>query len=220
MALYKNLPRSGKKRKPDEFVSLIDHSLRYVSKNRRPFWLLLLLLAAGGLSVLLMNQKKENDLEKIGGLFFKASAEADPLPTYQLIVKKYPSYPIAQIAHMMAASVLSHRGKDDEAEATLQEAVHQLPAVFSSIALWEEAQLLWQEGKNDKALEILSRSGALGEGSFLGTYFRYLRGEILEASGKTDEAKALYEKLSGPNDEEVDITVQKMARNRLLLLKT
>ncbi len=219
MPLYKNLPHSNKK-KPDEFVSLVDHSIRYFSSNKRPILVVLGLVIVAGLLVLFMNQKKSSDLNKISELFFQAEGKADPKPTYQEIVKKYSSYPVAEMAQVLLASEEVRQDKIDEAQSALKTSVDKLPSVFGSVALWGEAQLLWQQGKNDEVLALLSSSGPRGEEGLLGNYFRYLRGEILEAAGKTAEAKALYEKLSESGGEDSDVYLQKLVRNRLLLLKT
>lgn len=178
----------------------------------------LLLLVLAGVSLLIMNRRQESHLEKIGELFFKTESQMDPGPAYKDIVQKYPSYPVAQIASLLLAGEEWRQGKEGEALSALKGLADKLPSVFSAIALWGEAQLLWQQGKNDDALALLTHSGSHGAEEFLGGYFQYLQGEILAASHKKAEAKALFEKMIQPGNEESDIYLQKMARNRLLSL--
>lgn len=178
----------------------------------------LLLLVLAGLSLLIMNRRQESHLEKIGELFFKTESQMNPGSAYKDIVQKYPSYPVAQIASLLLAGEEWRQGKENEAISALKASVGKLPSVFSSIALWGEVQLLWQQRKNDEALALLTHSGSRGAEEFLGGYFQYLQGEILASSNKTAEAKALFEKIIQPGNEEADVYLQKMARNRLLNL--
>lgn len=107
----------------------------------------------------------------------------------QAVVDKYGSTAYAPRAELLAAQVSIQTGQDSQAKTQLQWVIdHAAEAGLQSVARLKLASLLLDEKKYDQALALLEAKHAE---SFDGLYAD-LRGDVLLAQGKTDEARAAY----------------------------
>ena len=123
----------------------------------------------------------------------KAIEAKDPAKakTFALVLdEKFKETPYAVLAHLRQAQFLQSTGKVDEAIAALKSAPATTEPALAELLRVRQARLLFIAGKADEALKQL---GAADAASLYPAAANELRGDILLAQGKRDEARKAYE---------------------------
>ncbi len=212
MPLYKQLPKTRKK-KPDDFISFVDHALHFLVQNKNIFLLGVLLLLVLGLGVLLLRKHQAAQAVIFNQKVEEAQKSSDKDKALDALAKT--GGPYAWMPHLLLFKDHLSSQKWEEGLTQLGAMKGQSPEIFSPFITWNQAQLLLQQGKKEEALNVLQLSG---KGGFFENYLLLLQGQILADLGKKDEAKPILQKLAEIAGED-DIWLKKMASEQLMLLK-
>ena len=194
MPRYKSLPKT-KVKKTNEFVSAVDHAVRFLGRYKRFVLLSLVVAALGGLSILVFQQKKENHLENLNKLVFQAGGVKEGrAEVSQEVFEEYGRYPLAQAARLFLVGDYLKRGENDKALDELSLAAEKGPLMLLPLLKFSRAELLWQMGRAEDALKYIN-STEKKSGGTMGGYFKLLQGQILESLGKKEEAQAVYQQI-------------------------
>ncbi|MBI4411241.1 MAG: tetratricopeptide repeat protein [Deltaproteobacteria bacterium] len=194
MPRYKSLPKT-KVKETNEFVSAVDHAVHFLVEYKKTFLVALLVFALGGLGWLIFQQKRENDLQDLNKLVFKAVGEKEgQVEAFQKILQKYGRYPLAQTARFFLVDAYLKEAENEKALEELTKASEKAPSLLSPYLKLGRAELLWQTGKREEALEYIDSVEREPAGVLSG-YFLLLKGQILESLGKKEEAKEVYQGL-------------------------
>lgn len=126
------------------------------------------------------------------GALTKAIADKDPakVKTFALVLdEKFAESPYTVLAHLRQAQFLQSSGKLDEAIAAVRSAPATTEPALAELVRVRHARLLFIAGKHDEALQQLE---PLKEALFPAVRDE-LRGDILAAQGKRDDARKAYE---------------------------
>jgi predicted negative regulator of RcsB-dependent stress response len=124
----------------------------------------------------------------------KAIEAKDPVKAKtfaQVLDEKFAKSPYAVLAHLRQAQFLQSTGKVDEAIAVLKSAPAASEPALAELVRLRHARLLLIAGKADEALKQLGSLDA--KTSLYPAAFGELRGDILLAQGKRDDARKAYE---------------------------
>lgn len=211
MAVYQHLPRS-KKKKPDEFVSLVDHAVRWVSGHKGICITLTLIFVLGFSSFFYFKQSDEAFLVGFNEQIRKISEQPDKISAYQLLANR--SKEMSWLAHLFILDGYLKNEKIDEALAEIEKAGEYLPSSFGPLLLWNKANILWQSGKMDDGLKLVDEV----HNPFFNDYLLFLKGNMLLDQGKINEARAQFESLLLNEEAEKNPLLTKMVQERLVLL--
>ncbi|MBI2340021.1 MAG: tetratricopeptide repeat protein [Deltaproteobacteria bacterium] len=190
MPRYKSLPKT-KAKKTDEFVSAVDHAVRFLGQYKKVVFLAIVAGLLGGLGYLMVGQKKEGNLSRLNALFFQAGeAKESQEEKYREIYKGYGRYPLASTARIFLVDQYLKRGKNDEALGELTSASESGFSLLAPLLRFSRAELLWQMGKAEEALKYLDE--AEGQSGDMGGEIQFLKGRILQSQGKKEEARNVY----------------------------
>jgi predicted negative regulator of RcsB-dependent stress response len=105
------------------------------------------------------------------------------------LVKEYPSSSYGQFAGLTLAKLAVADKKFDVAEKQLRWVLAQKPiATIQHVSQARLATVLWQQGKDQQALDLLQQGG----GAMQATYDE-LKGDIYFSQGKLDQARSAYQ---------------------------
>jgi predicted negative regulator of RcsB-dependent stress response len=107
------------------------------------------------------------------------------------IKEKFGSTAYAEMAGLLASKSLFEGGKTDQAEATLRwVSDNAKDKEYRSMAMLRLASLMLERKAYDDALKLLAKAPS----EDFAPLFADLRGDVLQAQGKRDEAKAEYKR--------------------------
>lgn len=207
MPLYKNLPRTHKK-KPDEFVSLVDHAVQLFSKYKTIFYFIFLGLIFGGVAFVFWNEYRQNQMVMLEGKLYQSSLKNDNDEMVK-IINEYSGAEAAHLAAFKLAQSLCERGDFKGARDLLLKQQGQLSSALDPLITLALARVYWQMGENDEALKILNDK-QLGEKSPYENEALFVKAQILEKTGKIDEARSLFQRLA--ITEGIDPSIKKIAQ--------
>lgn len=116
--------------------------------------------------------------------------DAAKVKTFALVLdEKFAESPYTVLAHLRQAQFLQDSGKLDEALAAVRSAPATTEPALAELVRVRHARLLFIAGKHDEALKQLE---PLGDTLFPAVRDE-LRGDILAAQGKRDDARKAYE---------------------------
>lgn len=208
MGRYKRLPRK-KADRTDEFISIVDKIARFSAKYK--FWVIsvVAIVAVVWIGSILISQKKERDLVAINVALTQAEKAEDKADAYQKIIQQFGGYEIASLAHLLLADHYLKEGKDTEALQEINKSLDNLPDFLVPLNTASKTKFLWNEGRLTEAYKAIESAN--------GDYSLFLKAQILEQMGKTDEAVELYKDLI--KSAETAPLVQQGAMERLVRLK-
>ena len=207
MPIYKNLPKT-KKKKTDEFFSLIDHGVHFFNKYKVLFISLIVAMTLGGILAIFWQQNHQKQLVVLETKLYKA-LEAKDNAAIEKTIEEYRNYPSARLAIFTIIQSLVDKGEGAAALALLEKHEAKVPSGLKPLVLLDKARLYWQLGKNDEALQILDDKD-LGDESPYVNEALFIKAQILEKTGKIEEAKSLFERLAATDG--IDQSVKKIAQ--------
>src|SRR3990167_9012736 len=216
MAQYKRLPRKNVKTKRDEFVSFIDHALHYFEKYRGAI--------IGGVLVVLLTlaslwgvkQYQQSSLQDFSEKFYHLKNNKEPRGNFEEILKEYSLKSEQNQLHIALLQDKISAAKWDEAFNEIDAALGSVSSDFKGLLLLSKISILWQKNQLDEALATIDKE-KLTEDALVKFEAQWIKGQLLEATGKKEEAIAVYEQLVTADESHV-IQAQK-AKERLLYLK-
>lgn len=214
MSRYKRLPRSVKKQ-PDEFVSTVDHTIRFVLKHKKMFGLLCLVVVFSGISVWFTAEKRQRNLDELSHEISLAETAENRTEAFQEILDRFGSYTPAQLTRLSLAEDAVKKGDLAHAAEQLDTLVPASPDFLKLALKIAMAKILWQEGKTDSALAALDGLTA-GSDREAESSAEFLRAMILESTGKTDLAVNIYTRLASTGAK--NPAIARKAVTRLVLL--
>lgn len=219
MARYKSLPKT-KKKKPDEFISTVDHIVRWISRHSKVILLVVVVLVAVGVGYLVIKQKQQRDLLTFNAELFNAqsknSDQSKKDEALKALIKKYGRYDVSIAARLPFIRQQVEEGKIGDALNELSRASRSGSSLLSNLLKVSEIELLWQEGKLDEALEMIEKE-VQGDPTARADYLDLIKAQILEQQGHKEEAMSLYVNLADESNE--DEVVRIMANARMIWLK-
>lgn len=193
MSRYKRLPYSNKLKK-DEFISFFDKFLGWIHAQRKLLIPVLIIGVVGSLFFFIMSHSSEDKTLQVNNALFEAlQSENKKNALVSLVTQNKNKEPLFMaILELMQMEALD--GKTAEALKWLTQAKSQIPSFLKPILILSEAQLLWEEGKQDKALDLL-KPWDNKEDLILGKYPLFLKAKILDDLGQTEGALEIYRKI-------------------------
>lgn len=220
MSTYKRFPRTHKK-KPDEFVSLVDRLVRWIVPYSR---VVLVLVAVGLVSCIVYfvfsNQKQEG-VDRFNLQYFEALQGQDVVAKLEKVVEDNAGTNTIFLAHLSLLQEQLKTGDFAHALKSLAAARESSPLLFHAMLSLTEAQILWQMAKPDQALAILEslvlgQKEATGLPDLIGLYPQFLKAQVLLANGQIVPAQKLYEQIAAATE---DPFLQQKAREQLVIIK-
>lgn len=220
MSTYKRFPRTHKK-KPDEFVSLVDRLVRWIVPYRR----VVLVLAGVGLVscivyFILSNQKQEG-AERFNLQYFEALQGQDVVAKLAKVVEDNAGTSTIFLAHLALLQEQLKTGDLVRALKSVAAARESSPPMFHAMLSLTEAQILWQMDKPDEALTILdslmlAQKPAGNSPDLVGLYPQFLKAQILLGKGQVALSQKFYEQIAEATEEPF---LQQKAREQLVIIK-
>lgn len=220
MSTYKRFPRTHKK-KPDEFVSLVDRLVRWVVPYRR---VVLVLVGVGLVSCIVYfvhaNQKQEG-ADQFNLQYFEALQGQDVVAKLAKVVEDNAGTSTIFLAHLSLLQEQLKTGDPARALTSVAAAKESSPPMFHAMLSLTEAQILWQMDKPDEALTILEslvlgQKTALALPDLIGLYPQFLKAQILLGKGQVALAQKFYEQIA---EATADPFLQQKAREQLVIIK-
>lgn len=214
MPRYTKLPKTRKK-KPDEFISTIDHLVRWGSDNSKKILFLVLVIVLMSIGYLVIKQKQRKDLMAFNEELFQALSDkvpdADKEGVLQGIVKKYGRYDVSVAARIPLSQLYLDKKEFSQALNQMNQASRVSWVALASLVEISEVEVLRGEGKFDEALEVIEKY-ASGDHPYL----KYIKAQILEEKGMKHKALALYQELS--ENSENNSFFKKRAQEKIIWL--
>ena len=232
MSQYKRLPKIKTQKGGDEFVSAVDHAIRWFVQNRRVLIPLVVVVAVALAGLYGLKLRSEQRVIALNEALFKAEGdppEAGPSQRearFQEILDKFGSTPAAVVAPLSLAKGAFEKGDFATSLKHLESAQESAPGFLKPLVAVARAEVLVQSGDVDGGLKLLRslsqdeparREPASGEPGIAGSYPKILEAEILMETGKKEEGEKILASLS--SDIEEDRFVREKAREALLKLK-
>ncbi len=206
------LPRSRKK-KTDEFVSLVDHAVRIVLAHKIVAVMIAFFVLAGSLFFFYSGKKKESALLGLNEKIYLTSQSDNPEKSLKEMEGQDAS---GWLAGWFLFQEYLAEGKTTEAFAQLELLGKKIPSFLKPLYVWNRASLLWEQGKGGEALAYLEQRA--DPSSLFNDHLLFLKGEILADLGKKEEAQIIFKDLAGDSSDERDPAVRKRAGQRIVLL--
>lgn len=217
MSQYKRLPKLKQQRGGDEFVSAVDHAIRWFVQRRRFLIPLVLLIAAGLVGLYSLRLMREQKVFALNEALFKASVDPSKRDSlFEEILEKYGSSPASVVAPLSLAKGVFEKGDFASTLKYLEKAGKVSPEFLKPLITVARAEVLARSGDHEGGLKLL-RTLAEGDPGVAGSYPKLLEAEILMEMGKRDEGEKILVALS--SDIEEDRFVRSKARESLLRLK-
>lgn len=210
MSKYTRLPRI-KQKKTDEFVSLVDHAVKFVVRNKKSAVLIALFVVGMSLVYFYAGKKRESHLASLNEKIYLANQSENREESLKKLIREEEEW---LVGWSLFQEYLKE-GKKTEAYAQLKLMENKIPSYLKPLIVWNKASLLWEEGKGAEALADLEKTG--GASSLFKDDLLFLKGEVLVSLGKKKEAKKLFEELAADSSER-DPVIRKKAGQRVVLL--
>lgn len=150
MAVYNRIPKMGKV-KPDEFVSAVDHMLRFILKHKR-LWAIggfLSLFVAAGLMIGL-NKMEAKRQEAFNA---KLSAAKQDFKIYDEIAGNEAPF-LKPVVTLSQAELAWQKGEPDKAVALLDILISKGEGLTGDYPRFLKAEILEKEGKKEEAAAL------------------------------------------------------------------
>lgn len=193
MSRYKRLPYSNKLKK-DEFISFFDKFLGWIHAQRKLLIPIFIIGVVGSIFFLVMSKSGEDKVLQVNNALFEALQSENKKDSLIFLVTQNKNKQSLFMATLELMQMEALEGKTTEALKWLTQAKSQIPSFLKPMLVLSEVQLLWEEGKQDKALDLL-KPWDNKEDLILGKYPLFLKAKILDDLGQTEEALALYRKI-------------------------
>lgn len=147
MSRYNRIPRTGKVQ-PDEFVSAIDHLLRFFLKHKRQWAVLGLVgvLMAVGLMIG-FNKMEEGRHKAFNAKLTEAKAD---FKAYDTIAEKYAPF-LKSVVDLSQAELAWQNGETDKALALLGPLIDKGEGITGDYPRYLKAQILEKAGRKEEA---------------------------------------------------------------------
>ena len=216
MAQYKRLPRKNVKTKQDEFVSFIDHALHYFEQYRGAILGGVLIVFLALASLWGVKQYQQSNLQDFSEKFYHLKNNKESQGNFGELLKEYSLKSEQNQLHIALLQDKISAAKWDEAFNEIDAALGSVSSDFKGLLLLSKISILWQKNQLDEALATIDKE-KLTEDALVKFEAQWIKGQLLEATGKKEEAIAVYEQLVTADESHV-IQAQK-AKERLLYLK-
>lgn len=184
MSRYKWLPR-GAPKKPDEFVSAVDHALRIVLSHKITIFSLVILIMVGAGAAWFYSQKIKKDRFEFRRELVAARESSDPVEPLSALLKRFPSGNTAGQVHLELLAYYYQKGDLAPALLEIDSAMKTVPTFLQGPLIVSKAKLLWQMGKGAEAIKLLD--GAVSSATLeTKSDLESVKAKILESMGKKE----------------------------------
>ena len=155
MAQYDRPPKT-KPRKPDDFVSLMDHLVRYFLKHQNKFYILVALCLVGLAALGIYRYQTSKKLTAIADQYTSAekAAGGEDLKQWEQILKEKPPRSMAHVVAIQIASILGKQEKWTEAAQSFFQSSQAPDPVLKLVGQLAYATALENAKDCGKAMEV------------------------------------------------------------------
>ncbi len=193
-----NFEPNNPKRQPDEFISIMGRVSFFAVRHRNTLVILLAVIALSVVGTLIVKSKKESNLKILNQEVFEASRAEDPVKALETLASKHDDSQGSFAIHLALFEKYREAKNLDKAKQELLLAQKNAPEFLTQLLEYSYAQILWQEGKADEALQALGDD----KSNTLGNNQKYLKAVLLESTHKIPEAKKVYGEIIAQKDQD------------------
>lgn len=211
MPAYRPTPTKTEEKKPDEFISAIDHLVRWMSAHRLPIVALLATGVIGAAVFLGIKYYQEKRLSQFSRRYYALSQTDFPQAELEQLVADYRGQKVAGLAQTKLIWKAIQAGEWTQAIELITKHLPDLPPFIQPFWKFNLAKIYWITNQTDRAMETLDE---LDEESYLGEQISWVRAQILESQGKIEEALVLYQEIGQGGDD----SIKKLAQLKRIFL--